>query len=226
MILPTRTYLKMRKLTYLLLACVFFACNDTSDTPATTSAQAIVVNQPLALANSKKDTTKPGIKSRPRTMMDPARSVNDIDQAYPFDIALKDASGKLHNSADILKPNGKPTVVLYWLTTCYPCLLEMKAIQKEIDAWKAETDFNIVAISTDFEKNYGSFVKRVEESNWSFEAYVDVNREFRKVMPGALNGLPQSFIFDKYGEIAYHKRKYSTGDEHRLYAKVKELAAQ
>jgi len=45
------------------------------------------------------------------------------------------------------------------------------------------------------------------------------------VMPGALNGLPQTFIFDKNGEIAYHKRKYRGGDEKKLFAKVKELAA-
>jgi len=208
------------------LTCLVFACTNTEELPSSQTTQVLAVNQSLVATSMKQDTTKPEPKRRSYTMTDPARPIGKINAVYPFDITLKDAKGQLHNSADILKSDDKPTVVLYWLTTCYPCLIEMKAIQKEIDSWKAETDFNIVAISTDFEKNYGSFVKRVEESNWSFEAYVDVNREFRKVLPGALNGLPQSFIFDKNGEIVYHKRKYSTGDERKLYAKVKELAAK
>ena len=51
----------------------------------------------------------------------------------------------------------------------------------------------------------------------------DMNREFRRIMPGELNGLPQTFIIDKNGEIAYHKRKYRAGDEDALFAKIKEL---
>ena len=45
-------------------------------------------------------------------------------------------------------------------------------------------------------------------------------------MPGQLNGLPQTFILDKEGNIALHKRKYRSGDEDKLYEKVKELAAK
>lgn len=213
----------MRKLLFIPLALLlFFACHQS--TPESTHEVAKAVSTSAPIKKYVPDTTKP--RKRSYVMTDPARPIGEMNTTFPFDIALKDAAGKMHNSSSILKKNGKPTVVLFWLTTCFPCRVEMKAIQKEIDTWKAETDFNIVAISTDFEKNYDSFVKRVEESNWSFDAYVDVNREFRKVMPGALNGLPQSFIFDKNGEIVYHKRKYITGDEHKLYAKVKELAAK
>ncbi len=218
----------MRRLVYLLSISIFFACNNTTN-DSTNVAQAVVASQSIQTPQPKKDSIKP--KPRPKrnnpyVMTDPARPVGEINTTFPFDIALKGPDGKMHNSKDILKSDGKPTVVLFWLTTCFPCRIEMKAIQREMDAWTAETDFNIVAISTDFEKNYGNFVKMVEENNWSFKAYVDVNREFRKVMPGELNGLPQSFIFDKNGEIAYHSRKYSSGDEHKLYAKIKELAAK
>lgn len=221
----------MKKIAYiLLLGCFVYACNSK---PVNSGAEPVLANVNTAPASKpvikpyvpKKDSIDPRVKNRSYVMTDPARPIGEINTAYPFDISLKDAKGNIHNSASILQKNGKPTVVLFWLTTCFPCRVEMKAIQKEIDTWKAETDFNIVAISTDFDKNYDSFVKRVEESNWSFDAYVDINREFRKVMPGALNGLPQSFIFDKDGNIVYHKKKYVTGDEHKLYAKVKELTA-
>ena len=215
----------MRKIIFTLFICSFFACSDSTQ-DNTEVAQAVVASHPLPATPINKDTTIPSTQQNSYTMTDPSRSTADINTNFPFDISLKDAEGKMHNSSNILKKNGKPTVVLFWLTTCYPCRIEMKAIQKEIDSWKAETDFNIVAISTDFEKNYDSFVKMVNDNKWSFDAYVDTNREFRKVMPGGLNGLPQSFIFDKDGNVAYHKRKYSNGDEHKLYAKVKELAAK
>jgi cytochrome c biogenesis protein CcmG, thiol:disulfide interchange protein DsbE len=215
----------MKKITLFFLVVSFFACNTTTEDTANV-AKAVVVSQ--APQPIQKDTVKPPPPRRnnPFVMSDPSRPVEEIKKEFPYDIALKGADEKIYNSSELLKSNGKPTVVLFWLTTCFPCRIEMAAIQKQLDGWKAETDFNIIAISTDFEKNYGNFVKMVNENNWSFEAYVDVNREFSKVMPGELNGLPQSFIFDKNGEIAYHSRKYSSGDEHKLYAKVKELAAK
>jgi peroxiredoxin len=43
-------------------------------------------------------------------------------------------------------------------------------------------------------------------------------------MPGQLNGLPQTFIIDKDGNIVYHKRKYRSGDEDLLFEKVKTIA--
>lgn len=216
----------MKKITLLFLIVSIFACNSTT-TDGTDTAKAVVVSQSAKPVAVQQDTIKPQPKrNNPWVMSDPSRPEDEINKVFPFDIALKGADEKIYNSSELLKSNGKPTVVLFWLTTCYPCRIEMAAIQKQLDAWKAETEFNIIAISTDFEKNYGNFVKMVNENNWSFEAYVDVNREFHKVMPGQLNGLPQSFIFDKNGEIAYHSRKYSTGDEHKLYAKVKELAAK
>lgn len=210
-------------LLFLSILCTFLAC-DKQEATNSNATSATAVNVALAeTPTPTKDSTKP---NRSRVIFDSARPASQMDTIYPFDIPLKAIDGSIVNSTDILKSNGKPTVVLFWLTTCYPCRIEMKAIQQEIDNWKTETDFNIVAISTDFEKNYDRVVEMVNKNNWSFESYWDMNREFRKVLPGKLNGLPQSFIFDKDGNLAYHKRKYRTGDEHKLYAKVQELAAK
>ena len=154
-----------------------------------------------------------------------SRQKKDIVQQFPHDIALKTKDGKTLNSKEILKPNGKPVVLLFWLTTCFPCMVEMKAIQKEFPNWKEKVDFDLYAISTDFEKNYEKFSRMVEDKQWPWPAYNDVNREFRQVMPGGLNGLPQSFVLDKNGEIIYHKRKYKPGDEHALFQKIREAAA-
>jgi peroxiredoxin len=209
--------------TYLLLLSVLlvFSCNSSEKNQQNnpTKPEALQVNRANNIV--ERDTTP---KPKSNRIIDTSRPKKEIVQAYPFDINLKTADGKILNSEKVLKNNGKPTVLLFWLTTCYPCRIEMAAIEKEYPAWKEQVDFNLFAISTDFEKNFPRFEKMVRESNWPWQAYNDVNREFRKVLPGELNGLPQTFIFDSSGNIAYHKRKYSSGDEQILFEKIKEIA--
>lgn len=174
-------------------------------------------------AFSQTGTPTPSNKPRVHRYVDTSRPAQNIKSEYPYDIKIQNAEGDTLFSNDIFSENKKPTVLLFWLTTCGPCRLEMKAISQKYKAWQSEEDFNFYAISIDFPRNYPAFQKKVAENNWPFPAYHDVNREFRKVMPGELNGLPQVFILDKNGEIAYHKRKYSPGDEDKLFEKIKEL---
>lgn len=206
----------------IVFAVALFSCTNKD---VSASANPTISEASLApSANVQRDTTPP--RRRSNTIVSTSRPKNKINQKFPFDISMTNAEKEVFNSAKSLASNGKPTVVLFWLTTCYPCRIEMAAIKKAYPDWKKEADFNLVAISTDFKKNYNNFIKRVEKEQWPWETYHDTNREFRLVMPGKLNGLPQTFVFDKNGEIAYHKRKYSTGDEIKLFEKVKELAAK
>lgn len=161
---------------------------------------------------------------RVHTYTDTARPVGEIEGDYPYNLQLHNVEGDTLLSHDVFEKKGKPTVMLFWLTTCRPCLAELKAISEKYEGWKAETDFNLYAVSVDFPRNFKSFQKRVGESAWPFPAYHDVNREFPKIMPGSLNGLPQIFVLNGDGEIVHHKRRYMPGDEDKLYAKVKELA--
>jgi thiol-disulfide isomerase/thioredoxin len=154
-----------------------------------------------------------------------SRSKEQMAQTFPFDIDLKSPDGKIVNSAELFKKHKEPTIFMFWLTTCYPCKMEIAAVQQKYEAWKKDEKFRLVLISYDFPQNYDNFVKRSKEENWPWEAYNDVNREFGNVLPGELNGLPQVFLFDKKGNIAYTKRKYSPGDEDVLFAKIKELNA-
>lgn len=152
-----------------------------------------------------------------------SRPLAEINAVYPYDIALVSADDDTLNSARVLALNGKPTVLLFWLTTCAPCRKELAAISSKFEQWQQEADFNLYAISIDFPKNRESFKRMVKEKAWPFPAYLDVNREFRLIMPGKLNGLPQLFVLDGSGKIIHHKRKYSPGDEDRLFEYLKSL---
>ena len=153
-----------------------------------------------------------------------ARNKQDIKQEFPFDIKLKTMDKKETSTDKVFKTNGKPLVVVFWLTTCFPCRMELDALKAKYPVWKKETPFELVALSYDFPHNEENIYKRVQEEQWPFATYWDFNKEFGSVLPGELNGLPQVFVFDGQGKLVYQKRKYMPGDEDILYAKVKEFS--
>ena len=196
-----------------LMACASDAVKEQQSSERNTQAS------PRQVA--AKDTVKP---KQDYIIIENPRPKSEIKAEFPFDIELKTAKGELIRSDELLAKGGHPTVLLFWLTTCYPCRLELAAIEKEFDQWQSETNFQLVAISTDFQKRYPDFVKRVNESNWPWESYNDHKREFRYILPGNLNGLPQVFVFNGRGEITYQKRRYESGDEQLLYEAIKQAA--
>ena len=226
--------MKIQYILYIaMVGCLVNACTNVDANVNAPVKEGAMKSVKAAKTTMVKDTTAPKqtvtrtINKRHNTnySTSKSRAKTDIMQNYPFDLALTDGKGNKTSTEEIFK-TGKPTVVLFWLTTCYPCMIEMGEIKKKYAQWKDETDFNLVAISTDFDKNYDKYLKMAEEKGWPWDVYHDTNREFRKVMPGELNGLPQTFVFDQEGNIAYHKRKYRPGDEDTLYEKVKLLAAK
>lgn len=146
--------------------------------------------------------------------------IKEQQKKYPYNIDLVTAAGDTINSAEVLATNGKPTVLLFWVTTCVPCRYELKAIQEKYLQWQQELDFNLYAISIDLPKYGQDFYGRVAKEQWHFPAYYDFERNFTSVMPGNLNGVPQTFLLDKNGNIVYHKRKYAMGDEDKLFEEI------
>jgi len=207
----------MKSKHFMLLGLICFCILSCKNETPTNNTEAIQSSPAKAPVN-KPQTNNAGRSFQP--IKDTSRRPEKIQHDYPYDIALKDIEGNVVNSDKLLK-SGKPTVLLFWLTTCAPCHLEMSQIKKKYDGWQEAGDFNLYAISTDFTKNYEKFVSQVNQKQWPWEAYNDVNREFRKVMEGGLNGLPQSFILDKNGKVVYHKKKYRMGDEDLLFNKLK-----
>jgi cytochrome c biogenesis protein CcmG, thiol:disulfide interchange protein DsbE len=163
------------------------------------------------------------IFAQSEVVLDQSRDENLIVHTFPYNIEVKDSNDIVFNSETLFGNRKKPLVVLFWLTTCYPCRMEMEAITQKYAAWMKNYNFDMVAISTDFPENHQKFIDLVKKEKWPFPAYHDFRKEFRIVMPDGLNGLPQLFIFDKKGNIVYHKRKYIPGDEDMIVEKVKSL---
>lgn len=193
------------RLTLILILLAAFSCKQ----PVPTVTENVV--EATAPTTTVVSTTKP----QPR-VIDNAPSAD-----FPFNVTLKDTEASLKNSNEIFKKNGKPTVLLFWLTTCPPCKMKMKAIKPLYSQWAEESDFNIYAISGDWSKNFEKFVTYTEAQDWPWPTYNDVNRGFREILPGGLNGYPQSFVFDKDGKLVYQDKRFRHGDEKRLYEQIK-----
>ncbi len=154
----------------------------------------------------------------------PSRTTEKVKKEFPYDILLADTSGKQILSPKILKTKKKLTVLTFWATTCAPCRTELKAYNQKWAEWQNQfSDFNLIAVSIDFEDRQATAMAVPKKENWQFASYVDVRREFPLVMPGALNGLPQLFILDKTGKILYQHKGYIAGGEDDLFKKITEL---
>lgn len=149
-----------------------------------------------------------------------------VDSIFPYNIPLLDIdSTKEMNSSDVLAlPKKKqPTVIAFWLTTCMPCHRELATYTANYPEWKKQANFRMYAISIDFPHRFREIARIVREKQFPFEVYWDRDRLFRSVMPGELNGLPQVFIFDKDGKLAWRHKGFRPGDEQELFAKIQEL---
>lgn len=197
----------MRLYFYIFALIFFLSCGNKTNSEITTAVKSSVPTAATA--------PKPAAKAT-----HPQPSV-----AFPFDLDLVDAEGKKYNSKKIFKKNGKPTVLMFWLTTCGPCHMKLNAIKPIYPSWIEQADFNVYAISGDWPKNYPKFVKQTKSKKWEWETYHDTNRAFKDILPGNLNGYPQTFIFDKDGVLVYQDKKYRPGDEKKLFKKILEVCS-
>ncbi len=152
-----------------------------------------------------------------------------VDTIFPYNFPLVDLdSTKVLNSKDVmaLAKKGKvkgPTVIAFWLTTCIPCHNELATYTANYESWKKQANFNMYAISIDFPHNFRKIAAHSRKKQFPFEVLWDRDRMYRTVLPGELNGLPQVFIFDKNGKLAYKHKGFVPGDELTLFQKIKEL---
>lgn len=142
--------------------------------------------------------------------------------SFPFHIAMLKPDSTTVNTNDLLK-KGKPTVLAFWLTTCLPCHAELASYAQHFAEWQKEADFRLLAVSIDFPERFPQVKKMAKEKNWPFPVYWDNTRAFKTILPGGLNGLPQVFLFDKNGKLVWQHKKYASGDEAELFAKIREL---
>jgi peroxiredoxin len=118
-----------------------------------------------------------------------------IDRELPApDFTLPGLNGELISLSD---HKGNVVLVNIWATWCPPCVHEMPSMEKLHQQFKDE-NFKILAVSIDLSgaKAVTPFMKK---HNLTFEALIDPAGTIQTAY--GVNGIPQSFIIDKQGNI-------------------------
>ncbi len=143
---------------------------------------------------------------------------------FPFQIALFTPDSVATGSTAVLQ-SGKITILAFWLSTCLPCQVELAAYAQQYADWQRQADVQLFAISIDYPQRFQEMSRLARSSGWTFPVYWEGTQYFRNILPGGLNGLPQVFLFDKKGQLVWQHKRYVSGDEAELLAKILEVQA-
>ena len=138
------------------------------------------------------------------------------------DVGNENQGGETDSTKSLI--GGKPMIISFWSTTCKPCIMELNAINEQLEEWREEADFEVVAISTDDSRSVGRARAITRGNGWEFICLYDKNQEFKRAMQVSLT--PHTFVVDADGKIVYSHSGYTPGSEAELFEKIKSLGKQ
>ena len=110
---------------------------------------------------------------------------------------LKDLAGAEISLASL---RGKVVFLNIWATWCLPCREEMPSIQSLYNAFKANKDFVVLAVSQDTD---GAMVPPfIKQNHLQFTVLLDPRNEVGERYD--VNGIPETFIIGRDGRIVAH----------------------
>lgn len=142
-------------------------------------------------------------------------------QSVP-DVKVKNMDGATV-STNTLTNDGKPMIISFWATWCKPCIKELETIHEVYAEWREQTGVKLVIISIDDARTTASVAPFLNAKGWEYEAYLDVNSDFRRAMN--VNMVPHTFLLNGNREIIDQHTSFAPGDEDKLFEKVKAATA-
>ena len=130
---------------------------------------------------------------------------------------IETSSGETINTSTLI--DGKPFILSFWSTTCKPCIMELNAINEQLEEWQEEADFNVVAVSIDDSRSLAKAKAMANGFGWEFTTLYDKNQDFKRAMN--VNTIPQVFVIDKNGKVVYSHSGYTPGSELSLFEEIK-----
>lgn len=120
--------------------------------------------------------------------------------------------------------NGKITIFSFWATWCKPCQAELDAIADLYPEWQEAYPVELVAITIDDQRALAKVPPLVATKGWEYTILIGNENDMRNSFN--FSSIPQTFVVDKKGHIAYVHNGYAPGDEEELEEKIAELAAE
>jgi cytochrome c biogenesis protein CcmG/thiol:disulfide interchange protein DsbE len=112
-----------------------------------------------------------------------------IGKKFPFE-NLTTIDGKKLNFVDL---NGKPTLINFWFTQCYPCLEEIPVLNQIKEEFKDKINF--ISITYDSKEKV---LKLFEKEKYDFIHLTDQKDMIKKM---GIKSYPQNYLINKNGLI-------------------------
>lgn len=135
------------------------------------------------------------------------------------DVRVENAEGKTISTRELI--GGKPLIISFWSLACKPCIQELNAINDQLDEWREQADFEVIAVSVDDVRMKAAAKAKSRSFGWDFICIFDGNQTLKRAMNVSLT--PQSFVLDKEGRIIFSHSGYTPGSEQLLLDKILEL---
>lgn len=136
------------------------------------------------------------------------------------DVKVENRDGKMISVRELV--GEKPLIICYWSITCKPCIQEMMSILDQIEDWREEADFEVVAVSVDDARLKPTAKAKARVFDNDFICLYDYNQALKRAMNVSLT--PHSFVVDAAGDIVYSHTGYTPGSEQELIDKVIEIS--
>jgi peroxiredoxin len=120
--------------------------------------------------------------------------------------------------------NEKITVLSFWATWCAPCKKELDAYARLYADWQAKYAVEVLAITIDNQRALPRVAPMVASREWPFEVLSDAGQRLQRALD--FQTIPQTFVLDREGRIAYAHSGFVPGDEYELEEKIRELAGK
>ena len=136
-------------------------------------------------------------------------------------VKVENGKGEMISASSLV--DGKtPLVISFWSTTCKPCIRELNTINDQLEDWKEEVDFRVIAVSTDDSRSASKAKAMAAGNGWEdFTVLYDKNQELKRAMN--VNLTPQIYVTDGKGNIDYSHTRYSQGTEMEVLKTLKKL---
>lgn len=137
-------------------------------------------------------------------------TLNSLGQKQLLSAKVENMEGRQYEICDILN-DSIPVVLVFWSTTCKPCIQELDALSEVYEEWKERVNFKVVAVAIDDSRSAVKVRFMVEGREWPFEVLIDKNQDLKRIMN--INSIPFLLILDKMGKIVYSHTGYTHGAE-------------